>query len=197
MNFDPVYSLLRNFTSPVAAITTTAGGRRNGFIVNSAQRASLVPAIPRLSLYVSKTNFSHDLIYKSGLFGLHLLRNDQWELIYHLGFQSGRNVDKLATLGTSDGVTGCPLLTDCIAGFECQVVNAMDTGASTFFLGNVVNVVEGSNGPVMTSDHFRDNLPAEWSVKYENNLRAAQARLEALTRTVDRTKIWPGPASVL
>jgi len=193
--FDSVYTLLRALTSPVVAITTSAGGRRNGLIVNSAQRASLVPTIPRLSIYVSKTNFSHDLIYTSGVFALHLLRTDQFELIFQLGLQTGRNGDKLAGLKLAEGKTGCPLLTDCIAGCECQVVNAMDTGASTFFLGDVVNVIEGKPGPLMSSEYFRDNLSAERRWQYENNLRAAQAELEALTKTVDRTKVWAGPTT--
>ncbi|HUP88488.1 MAG TPA: flavin reductase family protein [Longimicrobiales bacterium] len=194
MSFDPTYTLLRNFTSPVAAITTSAGGRRNGFIVNSAQRASLVPTMPRLSIYVSKTNFSHDLIYKSGVFALHLLRTDQFETIFTLGFQSGREVaNKLDLLQTVDGTTGCPLLKDCIAGFECNVVNAMDTGASTFFLGDVVNVLEGKNGPVMTSEYFRDHLSAEKKWEYENNLRAAAGQLEELAKNVNRESVWPGP----
>ena len=55
------YPLLRHLTPPVVAVTTTADGERNGMIANSAQRASLVPALPRISLYVSKVNHSHDL----------------------------------------------------------------------------------------------------------------------------------------
>lgn len=191
--FDPVYSLLRNLTSPVVAITTSAGGRSNGFIINSAQRASLVPTIPRVSLYVSKINFSHDLIYASGVFTLHLLRTDQFDLIYQLGFQSGRDLDKLDKLETVAGVSGCPILADCIAAFECKVVNAMDTGASTFFLGEVINTLDGSPGPLMTSEFFRENLPAERLLQYENNLRAAQSQLEELTRKIDKSKMWAGP----
>lgn len=191
--FDPVYTLLRNLTSPVVAITTSAGGVRNGLIVNSAQRASLVPAIPRLSIYISKINYSHDLIYNSGVFTLHLLRNDQWDLIWHLGFQSGRDARKLDSLSVVEGVTGCPILEDCVAGFECTVVNAMDTGASTFFLGEVVNVLEGQDGAIMSSDYFRDHMPADRRLQYEANLRAASRELEALTRSIDREKVWPGP----
>ena len=192
-SFDPVYTLLRNLTSPVVAITTAAGGRRNGLIVNSAQRASLVPSIPRLSMYISKPNLTHDMIYGSGVFALHLLRTDQFDLIWHLGLQSGRDVDKLASLKTAVGVTGCPLLEDCMAGFECKVVNAMDTGAATFFLGEVVNVLEGKPGAIMTSEYFRDHMDEARRLQYEANLRAAQTYLEEMTRQVDRTRIWPGP----
>jgi flavin reductase (DIM6/NTAB) family NADH-FMN oxidoreductase RutF len=193
--FDPVYTLLRSLTSPVVAITTSAGGRRNGLIINSAQRASLVPSIPRISIYISKTNFSHDLIYASGVFTMHLLRADQWDVIFDLGFISGKTGDKLAVHETVVGVTGCPVLKDCIASFECKVVNAMDTGASTFFLGEVVNVREGWPGPLMTSEYFRENLSDERLKQYEDNLREAQAQLENLTRGIDRTRVWPGPTT--
>jgi flavin reductase (DIM6/NTAB) family NADH-FMN oxidoreductase RutF len=193
LSFDPIYTLLRNLTSPVVAITTSAGGARNGLIVNSAQRASLVPSIPRISIYISKINYSHDLVYRSGVFALHLLRNDQWQLIWRLGFQSGRDVDKLASLDIVEGEIGCPLLQECVAGFECRVVNAMDTGASTFFLGEVVNVLKGEPGPLMTSDHFRDNLPPDRLAQYEANLRAAHSQLETLARQVNRELVWPGP----
>ena len=133
------YPLLRHLTLPVAAVTTSAGGRTNGFIVNSAQRASLVPSLARISLYVSKPNFSHDLVWNSGVFAVHLLRTDQWDLIWQLGLQSARDTtDKLADLALRTGETGCPLLVDCRAAFECRVINAMDAGASTFFLGDVV-----------------------------------------------------------
>ena len=191
--FDPVYTLLRNLTSPVVAITTSAGGVKNGLIVNSAQRASLVPSIPRVSIYVSKINYSHDLIYRSGVFTLHLLRNDQWDVIWKLGFESGRDSDKLQPFEVIEGKTGCPILADCVAGFECQVVNGMDTGASTFFLGEVVSVHAGREGALMTSEFFRMNLPTERAAQYEANLKAAGAKLEELTRQIDRGKVWPGP----
>jgi flavin reductase (DIM6/NTAB) family NADH-FMN oxidoreductase RutF len=193
MAFDPVYTLLRNLTSPVVAITTSAGGVRNGLIANSAQRASLVPTIPRVSIYISKINFTHDLIYRGGVFTLHLLRDDQWDLIYTLGFESGRAGNKLQGLELVEGKTGCPMLHDCVAGFECEVVNAMDTGASTFFLGQVVNVHTGRPGSLMTSEFFRANLPVERAAQYEANLKAAGAQLETLTNQLDRDKVWPGP----
>lgn len=195
MTFDPVYQLLRNLTSPVVAITTSAGGVRNGLIVNSAQRSSLVPTLPRLSMYVSKINYTHDLIYRSGVFAMHLLRNDQWDLIWRLGFQSGRDADKLAEFDVESGKTGCPILKDCIAAFECKVVNAMDTGASTFFLGDVVHVLSGVEGPIMSSEYFRNHMPPDRRAQYEANLRAAGHTLETLTHQIDRTKSWPGPVT--
>jgi flavin reductase (DIM6/NTAB) family NADH-FMN oxidoreductase RutF len=186
------YGLLRHLTLPVVAITTSAGGRRNGFIVNSAQRASLVPTMPRISLYVSKPNASHDLVYASGVFGVHLLRTDQWDLIDALGLHSMRDVpDKLAPFAVRRGLTGCPLLEDCIAAFECRVVNAMDAGAATFFLGDVVDMREEQGGEVMTSGHFRRHAPAGLLARYEQGLAHAQQILEPLTGVIG-VEPWPG-----
>jgi flavin reductase (DIM6/NTAB) family NADH-FMN oxidoreductase RutF len=163
-------------------------------ISNSAQRASLVASYPRISVYISKPNYTHDLVYGSGVFGIHLLRTDQWDLIWHLGLQSGRDQDKLATVEHHIGETGCPLLEDCLTAYECRVVNAMDAGAATFFLGDVVSVRHGTPGAVMTSDYYRQHIPADRKKQYEDRLIAAQGYLEPLARKVER-KVWPGPGT--
>ena len=163
-------------------------------IANSAQRASLVPSVPRISVYISKSNVTHELVYASGVFGIHLLRRDQWELIWHLGFQSARQVDKLATLRYQPGQTGCPMLEDCFSAYECRVSNAMDAGAATFFLGDVVAVSTEQPGEVMTSDYFRTNMPLDRKQQYEARLLEAQSYLEPLARQIDRRR-WPGPSA--
>lgn len=194
---DATYRLLRHLTPPVCAVTTSAGGRRNGFIVNSAQRASLVPTQPRISLYISKINFSHDLVMRSGLFGVHLLRADQWDVIRALGLRSAREVeDKLGDLDVRTGTTGCPMLVEAVAGFECRVVNIMDAGGATFFLGDIVDIVQDSGGgddAVMTSVHFRANAPADLLAEYESRLVVAQGMLERLTDPVRTDVTWTGP----
>jgi len=186
------YALLRHLTLPVVALTASEAGRANAMIANSAQRASLVPSVPRVSVYISKANHSHDLVYRSGVLGLHLLRRDQWELIWRLGFQSGRDVDKLAGMETATRETGCPLLVDMLSAFDCRVVNAMDAGAATFFLADVVAYIEGAGGEVMTSEYFRAHMPADKLRIYEARLAAAMEVLEPLAGRVDR-RVWPGP----
>jgi flavin reductase (DIM6/NTAB) family NADH-FMN oxidoreductase RutF len=188
------YGLLRHLTLPVVALTTSARGETNGMIANSAQRASLVPTASRVSVYISKTNHTHDLVYASGVLGVHLLRRDQWDLIWHLGFQSGRDTDKLASLDATRSGGGCPLLTDVAAAFECRVVNAMDAGAATFFLADVLSVREGAAGEIMTSDYFRTHMPEDRARISQGRLAHARAELEPLASHVAR-RIWPGPTA--
>jgi flavin reductase (DIM6/NTAB) family NADH-FMN oxidoreductase RutF len=192
---DETYELLRNLTSPVVAITSERDGKRNGMIADSAVRASIAPTIPRLSVYIHKFNFSHDLIFETGRFVLHLLRDDQFELVHRLGFVSGRARDKLDDIPHHLGTLGVPVLDDCYAHFECRIANVMDTGSSTCFLGDVVAVGHGSagapTGRVMTAAQFRAQMPAAWRAEYQALLQAAQRFAGERSRAI-KPVIWKG-----
>jgi flavin reductase (DIM6/NTAB) family NADH-FMN oxidoreductase RutF len=175
---DETYELLRHLTCPVVAITSEHGGKRNGMIIDSAIRASIVPTLPRLAMFIHKFNVSHDLIFGSGQFVLHLLRQDQFDLIHQLGFIHGTDHDKLAGIPCRAGRLGAPVLDDCYAHFECRIVNAMDTGSSTCFLADAVHVgygaAAGPRGEVMTAPFFRANVPEGWRAEYVRLLALAQ-----------------------
>lgn len=188
------YQLLRNLTSPVVAVTSIRAGKKNGMILDSAVRASIVPTIPRLSVYIHKFNYSHDMVYETGRFCVHLLHTKQFDVVRRLGFVSGRDQDKLAGVPHHAGKLGLPVLDACYAHFECSVANVMDTGSSTCFLGDVVEVGYGKaaaldpTGELMTATYFRANMPAEWRQEYEVKLKEAQAFAERRSRGI--TTIW-------
>ncbi len=175
---DDTYQLLRHLTSPVVAITSAHGGKRNGMIIDSAIRASIVPTIPRLAMFIHKFNLSHGLIFDSGQFVLHLLRQDQFDVIHRLGFFHGTDRDKLADIPWHPGRLGPPVLDECFAHFECRIANAMDSGSSTCFLADVVEVGYGADtgprGEVMTAPYFRAHIPDAWRAEYVAQLAAAQ-----------------------
>lgn len=169
------YEILRNLSSPVVALTCREGDRFNGMIANSAIRASLVPGHQRVAMYVFKRHLTHAMLARTGRFVLHLLSRDQWDEIWALGFQSGREVDKFADLEYElTGGSGLPVLSGCFAWMECEVVNVMDAGASTFFMGQIVHLERGAGTDVMDSEHFRRTMPESWREPYERNLHRVQ-----------------------
>ena len=194
---DLTYQLLRNLTSPVVAITAERRGKENGMISDAAVRASIVPSIPRLSVYIHKFNYSHDMIYETGRFGLHLLHTQQFDIVRRLGFFSGRDQDKLAGIPHHRGTLGVPVLDECFSHFECRVVNVMDTGSSTLFLGDVVAVGCGSaaslepQGELLTATYFRSRMPAEWRQEYEAKLEEGQQLSAEMSRTI-KPVVWKG-----
>ena len=191
----PTYQLLRNLTSPVVAITAERKGKRNGMISDAAVRASIVPTVPRLSVYIHKFNYSHDMIFETGRFALHLLHANQLDLVHRLGFFSGRDQDKLSGIQHHLGQTGVPVLDECFAHFECIVANVMDTGSSTLFLGDVVAVGCGAaaglepSGELLTASYFRSNMPAEWRIEYEAKLGEAQQVAAEMSRSI-KPVVW-------
>ena len=86
MNNNKLYNLLRNFVSPIVCITSTHDGKYNGMISNSVLRGSLLPEISRIIIVISKRNMTHDMIYNSGIFAVHLLKTNQMNLVWDLGF---------------------------------------------------------------------------------------------------------------
>src|SRR6266699_2196334 len=178
------YQLLRNLTSPVVAMTSDA-----------AVRASIVPSAPRVSVYIHKFNYSHDMIFETGRFAMHLLHTRQFDVVRRLGFVSGRDRNKLEGLPHHRGVLGVPVLDECFAHFECRIVNVMDTGSSTLFLGDVVAVGPGAaagadaRGELLTATYFRANMPAEWRVEYEAKLKDAQQVAAEMSKKIQPV-VW-------
>ena len=179
------YELLRTLTSPVVAITSRRGDKLNGLISDGAIRASIVPDVPRLGVFIHKFNYSHELIMATGRFVLHVLHTGagQVELVYRLGFFSGRDRDKLSGLSHRPGLkTGVPVLADCFCWFECEVGNVMDTGSSTFFMGEVVETGKGPGTEAMEPTWLRDHLTEEMKRDYVAKLGAAQDSARRLSK---------------
>jgi len=169
------YELLRTLTTPVVAITCARAGQRNGMISDGVVRAGILPDVPRLVVQIHKWHLTHEIVAETGRFAVHVLRRDQVALVTRLGFVSGRERDKLADLPHRLGATGCPILDDCYAWFDCTVLNRMDAGFSTFFLGQAVDVGRGTGEEVLEPHHLRDALPPQYRDLYQPNLEAAQA----------------------
>lgn len=183
------YELLRTLTSPVVAVTSRRGPKLNGMISDGAIRGSIVPDVPRVGVFIHKFNFSHDLIFESGRLAMHVLHPGQVDIVQKLGFASGRDGDKLTGIPHHIGATGCPVLEDCYAWLECEVCNAMDTGSSTFFLGDVVASGRGPGTEPMAPADLRARLPADRMEEYAGKLQAAQDAARRLSRDI-RPLAW-------
>ena len=177
MTPDETYQLLRTLTTPVVAVTARRGEKRNGLISDGSIRASIVPDVPRVAVFLHKFNFTHDMIWEGGAFAVHVLHSGQADIVHTLGFFSGRDRDKFADIPYTDGaVTGVPIMRDCFCWFECTVGNIMDTGSSTFFMGEVVATGKGPGAEPLEPHALRANLAEETMKNYAVKLKEAQDR---------------------
>ena len=185
------YELLRDLTSPIVAITSRRGNEVNGMIANSAARASLSQEKPRVSVYIHKFSYSHDMIFESGQFVMHLLGEEDMETVNRLGFGSRRSGPKIEGVDHSTGKLGLPVLNDCYCYFECDVVNVMDTGGSTLFLGAVRHTERGNRDRLLTPTYMRNALPEDRKREYLANLEEAQRYATERADTM-RAVVWGG-----
>jgi len=160
------------------AITTVHEGRTNGLMSLSAGAAGIIPEAPRMTISITKYNFSHDLVLASGVFAVHLLGSApdllqrSLTILTTLGGSSGRDGDKLATLETKPGMTGVPLLLDALSYVEGRVVRTLDAEENTIFLADVVGAgILHEGGRLSIGEAWR-SLPPEWVSTYEANHHA-------------------------
>jgi len=61
-------------------------------------------------------------------------------LIGNFGFKSGRDIDKFEGINVKTGQNGVPIILDSVLAFlELELINQMDAGTHTIFLGRLVN----------------------------------------------------------
>jgi flavin reductase (DIM6/NTAB) family NADH-FMN oxidoreductase RutF len=174
---DENYNTLRCLTTPVVAVTSRDANTTDGMIANSAIRASLVPECPRLTFYCFKSHYSHELIQSSGRFCLHLLNRDQIDVVERLGFETGRNNDKLRELPTDRTEHDLPRIREAAAYFDCRVINAMDAGPSTFILGEAEESGRRSDfdpDHLLDAEYLRNQLSDSLKKQYQENKKAVQ-----------------------
>ncbi len=145
--------LLRNMahmTYGIFVLTTRLEKTVNGMIASWASQVSYDP--PLILVAVHPNRYSHDLLKQSGHFALHILAREQKEML--IRFKGPDPDAKFASLSWSDGVTGCPILSDCIGCMECRITQSLAPGNHTLFIGEVVNAVFNVQGtPLSTLDY--------------------------------------------
>ena len=192
MEYKRIAPMMTHLWSPIAAVTSGWGGKLNAQIVVAIGGASIVPSQPRVVVQIYKRNFSHDQIYRSGAFALNFLGKDQLQFIPEFGLVSGRDKDKLSGVDYQLGASGSPVLQDCWGYLDCRVVNALDGGDMTCFLGEVLEGdTRSEDDPLWWRDAARElpkQVMEEWDRKIKGEIEFSTSRM----RQIDHIPWWPG-----
>ena len=140
-------------------VTSVKGEEKNGFIGNTVFQITSKPA--RMAIGVSVDNYTHDFIKESKSFAVSIINQDvDTNLIKTFGYMSGKDVDKFAEIEWKESENGLPLICKNInATFECEVVDEVNLGTHTIFVGEVISgdVIDESI-PVLTYEYYRNVL---------------------------------------
>lgn len=117
-------------------VTAQADHVRAGLIATFVNQASIVPEIPRVVVGLAKQHHTAQVVARSGRFVLHLLTEEQIDIVWRFGLRSSRHVDKWMGIVSTETACG-PRIANALAWLECRVEAALDTGDRTVHLAAV------------------------------------------------------------
>lgn len=140
-------------------LTARKADKDNGCIINTAIQAALSPN--QLSICVSKANYTHDIIKKTGEFTVSVLsQNAAFDLFKHFGFQSGRELNKFENFSKCKrGANGIYYITEGTNAYiSVKVTKTNDLGSHTMFIGEISDMEVLSEVPSVTYDYYLNNI---------------------------------------
>jgi ferric-chelate reductase [NAD(P)H] len=150
--------VFRDLSYGLYIITSFDEGRLNGQVVNTVIQVTSDP--PRVAVIINKKNLTHDFILKSRVFSASVL-DESTPMIFlgPFGFRSGRDVEKFRNVEYKNGITGCPLLVEhALSVMEAEVIEQIDLGTHTIFVGSVVNSEVLKKGKPLTYQYYHQVL---------------------------------------
>ncbi len=146
MRMDMDQTTMYKLTYGLFILTAREGEKDNGCIVNTVSQVTITPN--RIVVAVNKSNYTHDMIVRTGVFNVSILsEKSKFDTYKHWGFQSGRDTDKAEKITFSRAENGVIYLAEeTNAYLSAKVVSMTDLGTHTLFLADV------TDGAVLSQD---------------------------------------------
>ena len=112
------------------------GEEMNGFTASWLMQASFQP--PLIVNCVKQDSISHQMIKNSGVFAISFLEDGQKDLAQKFFKPMRRVGNKFEDVEFYLGETGCPIISDSLGYVECTVVDAVEKGDHTVYVGEVI-----------------------------------------------------------
>lgn len=147
-------SVLNLLSYGMYVVAAKSGDQLNGQIVNTIFQITSSP--PRIAVSINKENLTHELITQSGIFSVSILEEaTPLGFIGRFGFRSGRELDKLSAVKHLRGIERCPIVVDnALAYLEVKVIDHVDVGTHTIFIGEVKRAKNLQEGTPLTYAYY-------------------------------------------
>jgi len=120
-------------------ISSRKGDQFNGQIANTINQVTAEPA--KVAIAINKDNLTHEYINDSNVFSASVLSQETpMAFIGQFGFKSGRVLNKFENTEYRVGQSGAPIVLDnTVAFIDAKVVDSMNVGTHTIFVGEVMD----------------------------------------------------------
>jgi flavin reductase (DIM6/NTAB) family NADH-FMN oxidoreductase RutF len=129
-------SVIGHLATGVTVITTAAGEEMQGMTANAVTSLSLDPTM--ILICVEKSTHTHGVLERGGVFAVNILGDHQEQVSRLFAKRAEPEINSLRGERFTLGVTGVPVLEDCLAYLECRVAQVFEGGDHSIFLGQVV-----------------------------------------------------------
>jgi flavin reductase (DIM6/NTAB) family NADH-FMN oxidoreductase RutF/rubredoxin len=169
-------------------ISSKKDGKLNGQIANVVFQVCAKP--PIIAVAINKQNLTNEFVSTSKVFTVSILSQDTpLSFIGGFGFKSGRDADKLKGINFKVGETGAPVVLDnTLAYLEAKVINQIEVGTHTIFIGEIVAADIVKEGEPMTYAYYhevkRGTTPKTAPVYIEEEEKEAAPRMAKYKCTV-------------
>ena len=144
-------SVLAQWTSGVAIVTSQHEGRVQGMTVSAFSSVSLEP--PLVLVCADKSSNTNEIIQTSKVLGVSVLAEDQQDLSRR--FSSKKDEERrFEGLACSPGSTGCPRIPGALAWLDCRVVQAVEAGDHVVYIAEVDSAQVSDGRPLL---YFRSH----------------------------------------
>ena len=152
---------LFKLTYGLFVLGTVEGDKRNACIINTAQQVTSIPE--KISITVSKSNLTHDMIVKSQQFSVSVLSEKvPLDVVNHFGMQSGREVNKFEAFPYKEDKLGNPYIEEGVSAvLTGKVVQQLDLGTHTLFVADLVDSLVLNNEDSITYAGYRNKKQAQ------------------------------------
>jgi len=135
-------------------ICSKNNGKINGQIANSLFQVTSEP--PTVAVSINKLNLTHEYITKSKVFTISVLsEKTTMKFIGTFGFKCGRDIDKFEGVNYKIGKTKTPIIKDySVAAIEAKVIDTIDVGTHTIFIGETIDAETFSDEAPMTYEYY-------------------------------------------
>ncbi len=134
-----------NFATGVTVITTRDGEKIHGMTANGVTSVSLEP--PLALVVIAHERNTHPLVMKTARFGISVLSSRQQDVArYYTKPAEERlehNAPQTETLGR------IPVIADALSSMDCRVVDSIEAGDHTIFVGEVEKIELNEGEPLL------------------------------------------------
>ena len=159
-----------NISYGLFVLTSESDGKKNGCIINTAMQVTVSPN--RIAVTVNKSNLTHDIIMKSGIFNISVLDiSTDFEIFKHFGFQSGKSTEKIEKFNnirySQNGIAY--LSKNSNAYISGKVAEKIDLITHTMFIADVTDAQILSDIPSITYAYYHANVKPKPPEKNEES----------------------------